>query len=283
MTNLLAVLALSACLTLLACITSPVPVNAQPALHIITPSVPPPITPQPHYRTKHTYTHPLLATINYATATSPTAVQPGHLNYYNFTRPEGVREFYLYVPTTYNTQSTYPFTFYFHGYSADYRQGIAQNMTVDAEAAGYLIAFPQGTPATTGYLGWNGGECCLFNDSTTVDDVEFTRVALATVRKAVNVDDTATYAIGWSNGGFMVERLACVMSDVFAGIAADASAVGVLPGGQAGLAWCDGVFGANYTNYFHIHGTADPVISCQPSLHSRSARALYVAASLSHM
>jgi len=131
-------------------------------------------------------------------------------------------------------------------------------MTTDAEAAGYMIAFGQGTPTSNKpYLGWNGGECCLFNDSSTVDDVQFTRQALKIIRSVVAVDESRTYAMGWSNGGFMVERLLCETGSLFAGIAADASAVGILPGGQAGLAYCDAVFGRNYTNYFHIHVSAD--------------------------
>ena len=247
-----------ALLALLAYLSTPVHAHTQHALPA-TPSIPQRISPFPP--SPSIYTHPLLATINYATATSPSDVQPGQLNYYNFSRPEGTREFYLYVPTTYSEKSAWPFTFYFHGYSADYRQGIELNMTTDAEAAGYLIAFGQGTLTTVAdYLGWNGGECCLFNDSSTVDDVEYARMALSMVQSAANIDPTRQYAMGWSNGAFMVERLLCETGSLFAGIAADAGAVGILPGGQAGLAYCDAVFGTNTTNYFHIHGTADTAI-----------------------
>ena len=252
--------ALAVLLTVLAHLTTPLHAwsTSNPYTSRSFPESIPPPPPRPS-----SFVHPLLASINYDTATSPSAIQPGQLNYYNFSRPEGVREFYLYVPTGYTAEQAWPFTFYFHGYTADYRQGITNNMTTDAEAAGYLIAFGQGTPTSTGptVLGWNGGECCLFNESTIVDDVEFTRVALSMVQSAANVDSTRLYAIGWSNGAFLVERILCETGSLFAGIAADAGAVGVLPGGQAGLAYCDAVFGANTTNYFHIHGNADPVIS----------------------
>ena len=250
-------LAAAALLALLASLTTHVHAMTPSSVHA-APSLYQSFAPLPN----NSLTHPLLAAINYRTASHPADIQPGQLNYYNFTRPEGTREFYLYVPTTYNNKSAYPFTFYFHGYTADYRQGIMLNMTTDAEAAGYLIAFTQGTPTTTGptVLGWNGGECCLFNDSSTVDDVEYTRVALSMIQSAANIESSRTYAMGWSNGGFMVERLLCETGSLFAGIAADASAVGILPGGQKGLAYCDAVFGANYTNYFHIHGTADTAV-----------------------
>ena len=217
------------------------------------PSLPlfvPPITPA---APSDTYSHPLLATINLLTATVPAAIQPGQLNYFNFTRPEGTREFYLYVPTQYNNKTAWPFTFYFHGYSANWQQGVSLNMTTDAEAAGYIMAFPQGTLSSGNLLGWNGGVCCLFNTSTIVDDVEFTRQALKIIQSAVNVDPSRIYTSGWSNGGYMSERLACEAGELFAGVCADASAVGILPGGLAGLASCDRSFGNKRINYLHFH------------------------------
>ena len=208
-----------------------------------------PITPP----IQSTYVHPLLSTINYATATNVQAVQPGQLNYFNFSRPEGTREFYLYVPTTYSNATAWPFTFYFHGYSANWRQGVSLNQTVDAEAAGYLIAFGQGTLSSNNLLGWNGGVCCLFNATSIVDDVEFTRTALRIIHSAVRVDPSRVYTTGWSNGGYMSERLACEAGELFAGVCADASAVGILPGGLAGLASCDKSFGNKRLNYLHFH------------------------------
>ena len=58
----------------------------------------------------------------------------------------------------------------------------------------------------------------------------------------------------------MSERLGCEASDLFAGVAADASAVGLLPGGEAGLALCDKSFGSGRVNYLHYHGTGDSVV-----------------------
>ena len=59
----------------------------------------------------------------------------------------------------------------------------------------------------------------------------------------------------------MSECLGCEASDLFAGVAADASAVGILPGGQAGFASCDRSFGRSRLNYLHFHGTGDTVVS----------------------
>jgi polyhydroxybutyrate depolymerase len=101
----------------------------------------------------------------------------------------------------------------------------------------------------------------VYNASSIVDDVEFTRQALQLIKKTVNVDPERVYAMGWSNGGFMTERLMCETPELWAGICADASAVGLLPGGREGQRLCDGSFGSSRVNYIHFHGTADPAVS----------------------
>ena len=214
------------------------------------------------------YPPPSHLTTLYPTTTSPHAppIIPGQLAHFTFTRPEGLRELYLYVPTSYSNASTpYPFTFYFHGLSASYQQGISFNMTGDADAAHYLIAFPQGSRSpTTGLTGWNAGVCCLYLNasSTPVDDVAFTLEALHLITQAVNVDPTRRYTMGWSNGGYMSERLACETGDTFTAVAADASAVGIGEGGEAGLSACDRSFaqGGGKQNVLLFHGTADGAV-----------------------
>jgi poly(3-hydroxybutyrate) depolymerase len=131
---------------------------------------------------------------------------PGMLNAFNFTRPEGLRQFHLYVPSAYTNASAWPLSFYFHGYQGDWRQGVQLNMTRDAEELGYLLIFGQGTPASTGQLGWNGGVCCLFNASSIVDDVAFARTAVKMVQAVANIDAQRIYTMGWSNGPLLHRR-----------------------------------------------------------------------------
>jgi len=193
----------------------------------------------------------------------PEAVKPGSVNYFSFQRPEGLREFWLYAPKQYDDNKPWPLAFYFHGYQGDYKQGIDLNMTMDADNFGYLMIFGRGTPASTGFLSWNGGVCCNFPNSTSkvVDDVQFTRTALQLTQAAVNVDAKRVYSMGWSNGAFMSERLACEAADIFAGIAADEGTVGIEPGGKEGMRKCDSSFGSQHLSLLHFHGTADPVVS----------------------
>ena len=179
---------------------------------------------------------------------------------YAFTRPEGQRFFYMYVPSSYVSERALPLIIYFHGFSGNWSQGIDLDQPIDAEANEYVLALPAGTPSTDGgLLGWNAGACCLFNTSTLVDDVMFTRIMLKTISGLVNV--SSFYAMGWSNGGMMTERLACEAADLFDGAAADASAV-VLNGNATvdGLTVCDNAFGNSHINYIHFHATADIVV-----------------------
>ena len=193
---------------------------------------------------------------------------------------------------------------YYHGYTGSWMQGAyTLNMTVDAEKAGYLLIFGQGTPGPAG-LAWEAGLCCIFNESTIVDDIAYTRTVIKLTQAAVNVDPDRVYAMGWSNGGYsqltshtpnlalphrhhrlplthsaplayvccaVSERLACEAPELFAAVAADASAVAVRPGGRVGLASCDKTFGTHTLNYLHFHGTADTAVPWTGSLDSNGS------------
>ena len=207
-----------------------------------------PLAPSP----PDTYLHPLLSTINHAAD-----IVPGQLNQFNLSRPEGQRTFYLYVPSYYGQNKTgMPLALFFHGYSGSWQQGVGFNMTDVAERMGWLLALPQGTLSIQNYLGWNAGSCCLFNDTSIVDDVEFTRMAVRAIESAVLVDARRRYAMGWSNGAMMSERLACEASDLFAGVAADEGAVVLSQTGvEDSQLLCDAAFGEKRINYLHFHGT----------------------------
>lgn len=190
--------------------------------------------------------------------------EPGHLQRFTFMRPEGEREFYLYVPKAYNSSKAWPLVLFLHGYSGDYTQGVVVGVPA-AERYGYLLAFGQGTPAAVPPafpLAWNGGVCCKFPNETSavVDDVEYARVVVRMASSAANVDARRVFAMGFSNGGFMAERLACESGELWAGIASNAGSVGIEPGGQQGLAKCDNSFGQGSLSVLLFHGTADPTI-----------------------
>jgi poly(3-hydroxybutyrate) depolymerase len=58
----------------------------------------------------------------------------------------------------------------------------------------------------------------------------------------------------------MSERLGCEAADLFAGVAADASAVIIGETNFTGLALCDRHFGNRSLNYIHYSGLDDPIV-----------------------
>ncbi len=82
-----------------------------------------------------------------------------------------------------------------------------------SDTDGYVLVMAEGLNHS-----WNGGNCCGTAALQGVDDVALIRAIYAVVQQHVNVDTKRTYAVGFSNGGFMVDRLACEASDIFAAV-----------------------------------------------------------------
>jgi len=180
----------------------------------------------------------------------------------NFSRPEGERFFYFYVPSTYTPDKPLPFIIYFHGYNHSWIEGVTYNQTVDAETNGYIIAFGQGTPSAelTHPLAWNGGTCCLFNTTIPVDDVTYAKMIVRLASERVAIATNRVYAMGWSNGGYMSSRLGGEAWDLFNGVAPAGGAVVIGNGYEDGLARCDAAFKGGHIDYVHFHGTDDIVV-----------------------
>jgi polyhydroxybutyrate depolymerase len=180
----------------------------------------------------------------------------------NFSRPEGLRYFYYYVPSTYTPSNPLPFAIFFHSYGRNWTNGIVFNLTDDAETNGYIIAFGQGTPTAEAdhVFAWNGGTCCLFNTTIPVDDVAYARLVVSLTSERVAIARNRVYAMGWSNGGYMSERLGCEASDIFAGVAVSGSSVVIGTGYEDGLARCDAAFKNGKIDYIHFHATLDTVV-----------------------
>ena len=131
--------------------------------------------------------------------------------------------------------------------------------TVDAETNGYIIAFGHKTPsAEAGYVtALDGGTCCLFNTTIPVDDVTYARMVVTLTCERVVIATDRVCAMGWSNGGYMSERLGYEASDVFIGVAVTGSAVVRGTGYEDGLARCNAAFKDGHIDNIHFDGTLD--------------------------
>eukprot|EP01117_Protostelium_nocturnum_P011769 TRINITY_DN4291_c0_g1_i1.p1 TRINITY_DN4291_c0_g1~~TRINITY_DN4291_c0_g1_i1.p1 ORF type:complete len:311 (+),score=70.86 TRINITY_DN4291_c0_g1_i1:71-1003(+) len=189
---------------------------------------------------------------------------PGNSTYFSFQRPEGLREFWVWVPSNYDklpSDHSWPLSFFYHGLGGDYDSAVGLGITKEGEKRGYITISGRGTPSVTpaikGVRAWNGGTCC---QGGTADDVKYTQMAISMVMKVAKVNPKRIFALGISNGGYMVERLACESEPLFAGIASCAGNTLVGKGGQDGQRSCDKSFGNGKLNYIHLHGLDDFVV-----------------------
>jgi poly(3-hydroxybutyrate) depolymerase len=167
------------------------------------------------------------------------------------------------------------------------QQGLA-DMDRVADAAGFAVVYPQGFSAASvvGYkLGGfthNAGGCCSSANADGVDDVAFARALLEYV--AVNASAASAYAgagaggskssaawaidrrrvfsAGFSNGGFMSNRLACEAPDAFAAVAAVSGILApepnpVMDPKGAPFACAPG----RPVPVLHVHGTEDRLVA----------------------
>jgi polyhydroxybutyrate depolymerase len=109
----------------------------------------------------------------------------------------------------------------------------------EADAAGFLVAYPDGVSRT-----WNAGDCCGGAEREGVDDVAFLTALVAELQDEFGVAPDRTFATGMSNGAMMTYRLACE-TELFAAIAPVAGTI---------VTACDDPAPASV---LHIHGLTD--------------------------
>lgn len=130
-----------------------------------------------------------------------------------------VRQYIVYEPSAYAGQSATPVVFVLHGGGGSAL--VTQNFTrmnPVAEANGFLAVYPQGyTENSSGFV-WADGRGTAA-DAADIDDVGFIDRLIDSLQLQYNIDTTRLYACGFSNGGFMTQRLACELNGRFAAMA----------------------------------------------------------------
>lgn len=126
------------------------------------------------------------------------------------------REFILFIPE--NVPENAPLLMMLHGYSGNAKSFAEETkMNETADEYGYLVAYPQGLPDPTdktSSLGWNSGL-----KKTGNDDVGFLTALAQYLQKTYHVPSNETFAVGFSNGAFMIHRLANEAPETFRAVA----------------------------------------------------------------
>lgn len=158
-----------------------------------------------------------------------------------------IREYLIYVPSTYSPEDAAPLIFVFHGLGADKENMLGTHFNSYAEQTGHIVIYPD---ALLSFLGtaWNSGTILNSN----VDDVGFVLALIDTVSATYNINDRRIYACGFSMGGIMSNRLGCEQSEVFA-------AIGSVSGPFAsGIR--DNCVPSRHMPYIYVHGTGDGTV-----------------------
>ncbi len=125
----------------------------------------------------------------------------------------GVRRTYLlYVPPGQNGKRLPAFIMMHGSGSTDVQQERYSNFDAFAQTHGLVVIYPNGIDKH-----WNDGR--VIGHESAADDIGFMKAMLAEVTVQGLIDPKRVYAAGISNGGFMAQHMACVMSDALAGIA----------------------------------------------------------------
>jgi polyhydroxybutyrate depolymerase len=135
------------------------------------------------------------------------------------------RKYRLYVPSRLGDREQVPLMIVLHGgggWGAQIED--MSRMDSQADAAGFLVAYPNGTKGMLGYT-WNGGDCCGVAMRKETDDVTFISALIDELVEHQRVDPNRVYVTGISNGGIMAHRIGCELSTKVAGIAPIAGAL----------------------------------------------------------
>lgn len=195
----------------------------------------------------------LCAMLAVACGTAPTAPSspvPGRLG--EWVRVGGVeRTYVMHLPSTYDTSYSWPLLVVFHGNhdsGATFRNRIGLQPVADS--AGVITVFPNGR-----FGGWAPGCDCTESDFIGVDDTVFVKALLDHLTDSLAVDPARIYVAGFSQGGMMVERLVCTLSDRLAG--------GISVGATLPETIADDCMPSQPVPVIFFLGTADPEFGAQ--------------------
>lgn len=151
------------------------------------------------------------------------------------------RSFHLYVPAGATPAAGWPLVVALHGGGREQsgeRMALATGLDRQADRRRFVIVYPDALGGR-----FNAGVCCQRG----VPDVRFIDAVVRRVRRMLPIDRRQITATGFSNGGFMAYRLACLRARTFTTVAVIAA---VQPSSHCRP--------ARAVSVLHIHGAKDP-------------------------
>jgi polyhydroxybutyrate depolymerase len=144
-----------------------------------------------------------------------------------------------------------PLVLFLHGLGADGKLAFELLKLAEFGARKRInIIAPNGTLDSAGRRFWNAGPACCNFDHKDIDDVARISALVEEWARDPGVDSARLYLVGYSNGGFMAHRLACIRGQPFAAVVSIAGAV---------TADAECHVDANLA-LLEVHGDADPSV-----------------------
>ena len=160
------------------------------------------------------------------------------------------RKYILYVPDSYDGNSSFPLMFNFHGYGGTATgQMYLSDMRPLADTADFILVYPQGSYLGNSESHWNTAPLSEDNKSD-VDDFGFINALINEISSSHNIDTNRIYACGYSNGAGFSFSIACFTNR----IAAIASVSGLM----SDVAY-DNCNPSHPIGIIIFHGTSDDV------------------------
>lgn len=161
------------------------------------------------------------------------------------------RQYYIYIPTRYKTDTPVPLVLLLHGGGGVARADdmmTTTGMKAKAESENFILVAPLGVDGN-----WNDGRGTTNRPATAetvgdVDDVAFLSSLIEKLQTDYALDANRIFAVGISNGSMMSQRLACDAPGLLAGVGAVSG-----PHLATTPAECKGA-----TSVISINGTDDP-------------------------
>lgn len=177
------------------------------------------------------------------------------------------REFRVYKPVDFDPSEQYSLVIGVHGLG-DNMWGFSEYLSdfqMIADTARIIMAYPQGTPNLIGN-GWNAAAGNLgIYPSEQYDDVGFINQIVDIIQSEFNIIKKQTYLFGFSNGGYMVQRIACQANDKFYAIASIAGTIGTKVYNCAP---------ERRIPILHFHGTADMNVGYHADLFGMTVKSM---------
>jgi polyhydroxybutyrate depolymerase len=158
----------------------------------------------------------------------------------------------LRLPSTLQPGDRVPLLLVLHGFGVSSTLLILKaglNQIADQKKFAYLA--PDGTHDSQGRPFWNAGKSCCDLESQQPNDVQRLRALLKSNLANPAIDAQRVFLIGYSNGAFMAQRLACDVGERIAGVI---SVAGAAPAADVA---CEQT---TPLSFLEIHGDADPVV-----------------------